>query len=442
MTGSRIRAVKARQVLDSNGRPVVEVDVLTESGHLGRAGASTGSSVGANEAFVLRDGDPTLFGGLSVYKAVHNVETVIGPALVGMDVLDQEAIDRKMIDLDGTRYKTILGGNAIYATSVAVARAAAAVKGLPLYLAMAEGEIRHMFTPASNVVNGGTYEGKTMAFQEFMVVPHGVKTVHEAVRIIVEVFQRLGRVIERYYGRSSSMGNYSGHGAPSDDPFEVFGVIAETVRELGYQDKVYHAMDCASSEFYNEKEGAYEYRGRLVDRNEIINVLRELADTFPIVFIEDALYEEDFEGFKLASERINSVLIGDDFLCTSIDRARKAVEMGAIQGMIFKPNQAGTLTEALETARFMAERGMLVVPSSRAGGVLDSPEKEIGLALGCPVVKSGAPRSGTRTAGLNFAMRTAEELDLPMTDVGNLSFFSHLRSESSAYFVADVLEAK
>ena len=427
MNGSQIKAVKARQVLDSKGRPVAEVDIITEAGHLGRAGASTGSSVGANESFVMRDGDPKLFGGLSVYKAIENIEKIIAPALIGIDVLDQQNIDKTMIALDGTRYKTNLGGNAIFATSVAAARAASAYKGQPLYHAMATDEIKYIFTPSSNVVNGGTYIDKTLAFQEFMIIPHGVRTVDEGIRIIVEVFQHLGKVIRKTNGRDANMGNYSGYGAPSDDPFEVFDMISQAVADLGYKNNVCYAIDCASSEFYDKQEGAYLYRGKLIDREELINVLAALAEKYPIAFIEDALEEEDFEGFKLANERINSVIIGDDFLCTSIDRAQKAVEMGAAKGMIFKPNQAGTLTEALETAQYMMSQGLLVVPSGRAGGVLDSPEKEIGLALGCCLVKSGAPRSGTRTAGLNFAIRAAEELGIPMTDVKTLPYFNHLK---------------
>jgi enolase len=427
MKGSQIKAVKARQVLDSKGRPVAEVDIITEAGNLGRAGASTGSSVGANESFVLRDGDAKLYGGQSVYKAVENIEKRIAPALIGMDVLDQQSIDKTMIALDGTRYKTNLGGNAIFATSVAAARAAAAYKGKTLYHAMATDEIKYIFTPSSNVVNGGAYSDKTLAFQEFMIIPHSVGTVNEGIRIIVEVFQHLGKVIKKVNGRDANMGNYSGYGAPSDDPFEVFEMISQAVADLGYKNNVCYAIDCASSEFYDKQAGAYLYRGKLIDREELIKVLAALAEKYPIAFIEDALEEEDFEGFKLANERINSVIIGDDFLCTSIDRAQKAVEMGAAKGMIFKPNQAGTLTEALEAAHYMMNQGLLVVPSGRAGGVLDSPEKEIGLALGCCLVKSGAPRSGTRTAGLNFAIRAAEELGIPMTDVKKLPYFNHLK---------------
>ena len=228
-----------------------------------------------------------------------------------------------MIGLDGTRSKSRLGGNAIYAVSVANARAASAVTGLPLYRAMARGDIRHIFTPASNVVNGGTYQDATLAFQEFMIVPYGVKTFQEGTRIVVEVFQRLGEVIKKTNGRSANMGNYSGYGAPSDDPLAVFQMIAEAVAQLGYTDNVVYAMDCASSEFYDSKEQAYHYRGGLVDRAELIGVLAGLAERYPIAFIEDALEEEDFEGFKLASETIRSVIIGDDFLCTSLDRLQR-----------------------------------------------------------------------------------------------------------------------
>jgi len=427
MGTSKIRHIKARQVLDGNGRPVPEVDIITEDGYLGRAGASTGTSVGKNESYVMRDGDPNLFGGLSVYKAIDNIEKVIAPALIGIDVHDQEKIDRTMIELDGTRYKTRLGGNAIYATSVAAMRAAAAANGKPLFLNLAgEKKIAYIFTPTSNVVNGGIYNDKTLAFQEFMIMPHGVSTGFEAVRIIVEVFQRLGQIIKKINGRSANMGNYSGYGAPSDDPFEVFEMMAAAVEELGYKKNVVYAIDCASSEFYDEEAGGYNYRGEIVSRDKIIDVLAALAEKYQIAFIEDALQEEDFEGFKMASQRINSVLIGDDFLCTSLDRAKKAVGMGATRGMIFKPNQAGTITEALETAHYMIEQGMLVVPSGRAGGVLDSPEKEIGLALGCPLAKTGAPRSASRTAGMNFLMRISEELDIPIINIMSLPWFKHL----------------
>lgn len=423
---SKIKEVRVRQVLDCKGRPVAEVDIITEAGFMGRAGASTGSSVGANESFVLRDNDPKLYGGLSVYTAIGNIRNIIAPAIIGMDVHDQAAIDQKMIELDGTRYKTNLGGNAIYAVSVAVAKAAAAENGKPIFQNMAKKPIEYIMSPSANVINGGTYHGKTQAFQEFMLLPHGVESVEQSVRMIVETFYHLEDVIKKYNGGKPAMGNYSGWGAPSDDPIEVFDIIAEAVEDLGFTDYMAYAMDCASSEYYDEEKQLYKWRGEYVDREFIIDTLATISRKHPIAFVEDALQEEDFEGFRLASEKVNAVIIGDDFLCTSLDRAQKAVEMGAARGMILKPNQAGTLTEALQTAKFMMDRNLLVVPSGRAGGTLDSPEKEIGLALGTWVTKTGAPRSGSRTMGFNFLLRTAEELGIPQTNIMDLDIFKHL----------------
>ena len=421
---SSIKNIRARQLLDGNGRPVIEVDVVTDGGHLGRAGASTGTSVGANEAIVLRDGDPKLYGGMSVYKAIDNVEKIIAPALIGMDVLDQEAIDRVMIDLDGTRYKTSLGGNSIYATSIAVSRAAACVCSLPLCRSVAKNPPTHVFTPTSNVVNGGTVAGKTLAFQEFMIVPCGTKDANFAVRMIVEVFARLGQVIKKEMGQVHA-GSYSGYGVPTDDPFGVMDMIVDAVSSLGYQNNICYALDCAASEFFDKDEAAYCYRGKWVSRDELIDELVRLADRYPLAFIEDALDENDFEGYAIASQKINSLIIGDDLLCTSVDRAKTAYEMGAVRGMVFKPNQAGTLTEALEAAEYMLSRDMLVVASGRAGGVTDAPEKELAIALGLAMAKNGAPL-GTRTIGHNFMLRTAEELQLPMMDIGDLPCFAHL----------------
>ncbi len=426
MYSKKIKNVKARQVLDSKGRPVVEVDIVTEGGHLGRAGASTGSSVGKNESYVLRDNDPDFFGGLSVRKAVDNVNFIIAPEIIGMNVEDQVAIDKKMIELDGTKYKSILGGNAIYATSVAVAYAAAAQNKEPLYQYIAKKPIEYVFSLAANVVNGGIYGKDILAFQEFMIIPHSIDSAAESTRIIVEVFQRLERIIMKYNGYVH-MGNYSGYGAPSDDPFVVMEMIYEAVKSLGYEQNVVYGLDCASSEFYNVKKGLYEYRDELVDSSELINVVANLCDEFPIAFVEDVLQEEDFEGYAIANKRLNSVVIGDDFLCTSLDRVARAVEMNATRGMIFKPNQAGTITEALAAADYLLERGMLVIPSGRAGGTLDSPDKKIGLALGCYCVKAGAPRSGSRTASYNFAIRTEEELNVPMINIVELPIFDHLK---------------
>ena len=425
---SKIKEIKARQVLDCKGRPVVEVDVVTEAGYIGRAGASTGTSVGANESFVLRDGNPRIYGGQSVYKAIDNIRTVLTPGLIGLDVHDQEAIDQKMIMLDGSKYKTNLGGNAIYAVSVAAAKAASAENHRPLYLNMAKKPISYIMSPSANVVNGGTYNGKTQAFQEFMVLPYNVETVEQSIRMIVEIFYHLEDVIKRHSGGKPVIGNYSGWGAPSDDPIEVLDIIAEAVQDLGFSSNIAYALDCASSEYYDAEKQLYHWRGDYVDRQFIIDQLVGISKKHPVAFIEDALHEEDFEGFQLASKKVNAVIVGDDFLCTSIDRAKKAVEMGAAKGMIFKPNQAGTLTEAMISAQYMIDRGLLVIPSGRAGGTLDSTEKEIGVSIGAWVTKTGAPKSGSRTNGYNFLLRTYEEEKVPQTNIINLPIFSHLKN--------------
>ncbi len=233
------------------------------------------------------------------------------------------------------------------------------------------------------------------------------------------MFYRLGDLLKKQ-GRLK-LGNYYGYGAPCDDPFEIFDMLQYAVAELGYKDHCIYAIDCASSEVYSEKEDAYHYRGGLISRDELIDILAKLAERYPIGFIEDALQEEDYEGFKLASERIKTVLIGDDFLCSSVDRAKKAVDMGAIRGMILKPNQAGTISEAKNTVSFMKENNLLVVASGRAGGVMDDPNGDLAIAVGAPMMKTGAPRSGERIVWLNHAMRIEEEMNCPNTLIDVLS---------------------
>lgn len=408
---NKISKLKARQVLDSKGRPVIEVDVLTEDGFMGRAGASTGTSVGQNESFVLRDNDPKCFNGLSVYKAIENVEKKIAPALIGMDVTDNKAIDEKLIEIDGTEHKSNLGGNTIYACSVAAARAGAASLNIPLYRFLSLGEIKSIYTPSYNMINGGTYNGKTFSFQELIVIPKGVSTVAEGVRIGVEIFMQLGEVIKRNQnGKPATMGNYSGYGAPTEDIFELFDMITYAAKQLGYENNFFFSMDCASSEIYDSEKDAYLYCGEYKSRGELIDLLSKVTKKYPMLFIEDLLHEEDFEGYKYAAGKINARLIGDDFLCTNINRVKKAFGMGAIQGMILKPNQVGTLTEALDTVKFLKENNMLVIASGRAGGVLDDPIAELAVAVGAPLMKTGAPRSGERTSFTNYALRVEEEL--------------------------------
>ena len=434
-----IKTVTARQVFDSKGRPVVEAEIITETGIMGRSGASTGTSVGANESYVLRDGDKTLFNGLSVFKAVDHVKNKIAPVLQGMDVLDQRAIDQAMIDLDGTRNKANLGGNAIYAVSCAAARTASLVSGKEFWEYFADQKPEKIFAPAYNVVNGGTYGDKTLDFQEFLIIPKNVNTFYEGSRIGVEVFYKMSEVIERHTGKPAVMGNYSGYGAPSGDPFEIFDMLTEAVNELGYKDKVIFSMDCAASELYDKEKDAYRFKGEYISRDKLIAVLAKLADKYPIGFIEDALHEEDFEGYAKASKEIDAVLIGDDFICSSVDRAEKAISMNAIGGMILKPNQIGTLSEAVDTVRLMQSKGLLVVASGRAGGVYEDLNAELAIALGLPLMKTGAPRSGERVAFTNTGLRVEEKLTgrRTMADPLGIVGFERLKMKEAIQLSAD-----
>lgn len=411
MNSNKIKNVKARQVLDSDGRPAIEVDVITQNGAIGRSSAATGNSVGINESAVIRDGNPKLYGGKSVYKAIENVNKIIAPAIIGMDVTDQQAIDDRMIELDGTRYKTKLGGNTINAVSFAVARAGAASLRLPFYRYLAGGtEIKHMFTPIYNLINGGQYYGIVQAFQEFILIPRNINSYEEAVRVGVEMFYTIGDIISEEKKQPAVKGEYCGYGAPSDDPFEVFEIFEEAASRLGYKDKVCYGIDCASSEFYNTKSNTYRYRNRDIDCDELISILKKLTQRFPIGFIEDALQQEDFEGHQKAHECIPAALIGDDFICTNIERARKAYEMHAIDGIIVKPNQVGTLTETMNTVRFLQEKEQILIASGRSGGPLDDPTTDLVVAIGGHMLKTGAPRSGERVVSINDGIHISEEL--------------------------------
>lgn len=426
MCGGKIKSIHARQVLDCNGRPVVEAEIVTQGGAAGCAGASTGTSVGSGEAFVLRDGDPGFYSGLSVCKAVRNVNEIIAPALIGMDVEKQEEIDDKLIELDGTKRKTRLGGNAIFAVSAAAAYAAADLKNMQLYESMTKKRPRYLFAPASNVINGGRCGGIKQDFQEFMIVPKGITSVKEAIRMVVEIFMYLPELIAKETGREVDLGSYSGHAAPDEDPFAVMDLLERAVGKLGYKKNICYALDCAATGYYDVQEKAYRYRGKLRGREEMIAVLKKLSMSYPFAFMEDVLEENDFEGFAAARKQLNTVVVGDDLLCTDKERIQKAVKIGAADGVIFKPNQAGTVTEALEAARYAKEQGMLVIPSGRAGGVLDDPEKEIGFAYEFHMFKTGAPREGSRTADINFMLRTEEKTGIPMLDIEKLPIMAHL----------------
>lgn len=409
MAATTIRQVHARQLIDCKCRPLVEVDVITEDGSMGRGSAPTGSSVGHFECVVLRDGNPAEYDGGGVRRAVQNVNEIIAPRLIGMDVRDQEAIDEAMIQLDGTADKHVLGGNAIYSTSVACFRAAAKTQGVLLYEYLAKGKVPTVPIPSFNVINGGKNGSVVQAFNEFIVMPYRAAGIEEAVEIAVKVFQKLKPVMEKYIGAEPGIGRSYGWIAPSEDPRECLKLIREAIDQCGYTDQCAFALDCASSEMYDAATKTYYLNGKQCTTDEVIAYVKGLTEEFPFVFIEDMLDENDWDGFVKAHQAIDRTLIlADDFTVTNPERIRKAIDLHAIDGFILKPNQVGTITEALHAYALARQHGVLATPSGRAGGVLNDVVMDLAVGLQVPFIKNGCPRSGERIDKLNFLMRAAD----------------------------------
>ena len=422
---SRITKVRARQLIDCKCRPIVEVDVITEDGSIGRGCAPTGLSVGMYESFILRDHNPNEYNGLSVHKAVENVENIIAPAIIGMDVTCHREIDEAMIELDGTHNKSSLGGNAIYSTSIACFRAAAQSAGIPLYEYIAKKPLKTVPVPSFNIINGGKYRDFTMSYNEFILVPYKASSVYEAVEIGVNTFHELEKVLYGYLGKKPEVASSYGYAAPSDDPQLVLELMQKAVTNCGYEDKVGFALDCASSEVFDSKTKTYLLKGKRVSTEEMIEYAKELSEKFNLVFIEDLLDENDWQGYSLAVEKINrSIIIGDDLIATDLKKIKKAYETNAIHGFILKPNQVGTITEALDAYAFAREHGMVAIPSGRSGGVIGDVIMDLAVGLEVGFIKNGAPRSGERIEKLNFLMRACDLApDCRLADISDIIRF-------------------
>ena len=405
----RIQEIKARQLIDCKRRPMIEVDVITDDGFAGTGSAPTGSSVGMYESFVLRDNDLSNWNGMSVHKAVANITDLIAPALIGMDVHDQTGIDNKMIELDGTEFKSRLGGNAIYSVSVAALRAAAACEGMPVYRYLAGRDIKTVPVPTFNMINGGLNFGIRQAFNEFIIVPFGTDSVDHCVEMGCAIFEKLGSAIEEA-GFSSYTGRSYGYTAPSEDPGVVLGIMQKAVEKCGYDGKVCFALDCASGEMYDKETGTYYLNGRRLTGDELLDYMEDLTKNYPFLFIEDLFDENDWEHFVKAKNRLKkNIILGDDLTATSPERIRKAYEMQALDGFILKPNQIGTLTEAFDAYRYAKDHNMLAITSGRAGGVIGDIVMDLGVAFELPFMKNGAPRSGERIDKLNFILRACDK---------------------------------
>ncbi len=408
MSSTNIKTIRARQLIDCKCRPMVEVDVVTEDGSLGSGSAPTGSSVGMYEAFIVRDNNPALYRGLSVYQAIEHVEKIIAPSLIGLDVTDQRKIDEAMLALDGTTNKSKLGGNAIYSTSIACLRAAASSLGTTVYNHLAGGPVKSVPVPSFNMVNGGKNGEYVLAFNEFLLVPYRMSDIEEAVRKSLEVFEALEKTFKSYFKQSPTIGHSYGWVLPTEDPGLVLSLMADTVEALGYTGQFAYALDCASSEMYDTGTGTYYLKGRRITSEELIDYARQLTEKFPLLFIEDLLDENDWDGYiKACSSIPRTNIIGDDIIATNPAMIKKAYDLQAIHGFILKPNQIGSITEALEAYEYARVKKLIAIPSGRAGGVTNDIIMDLAVGLGLTQIKNGAPRSGERIDKLNFLLRAA-----------------------------------
>jgi len=420
-----IKSIHARSVYDSRGNPTVEVDLVTESTGLHRAIVPSGASTGQHEAVELRDGDKTKWGGKGVLKAVDNVNSIIGPKLIasGLAVTDQAGIDKFLIELDGTANKGKLGANAILGVSLAVAKAGAAEKGVPLYAHIADlaGSKKPYVLPVpfQNVLNGGSHAGGRLAFQEFMIVPSAAPTFEEAMRQGAEVYQKLKSLAKKRYGQSA--GNVGDEGGVAPDiqtAEEALDLVTDAIAEAGYTGQIKIAMDVASSEFYKEDAKKYDLDFKNPDSDpskwltyqELADLYKKLAEKYPIVSIEDPFAEDDWEAWQYFHKNSDFQVVGDDLTVTNPIRIKRAIEEKSCNALLLKVNQIGTLTESIQAANDSYAAGWGVMVSHRSGETEDVTIADIAVGLRAGQIKTGAPARSERLAKLNQILRISEEL--------------------------------
>jgi enolase len=414
---SGIEQVHGRQVLDSRGNPTVEVDVLLKSGAAGRAAVPSGASTGEFEAVELRDGGDA-WGGKGVTNAVANLNGELAQAVHGLDPADQGALDRTMIELDGTPNKARLGANAILGVSLAGAKAAAAEAGSPLWRYLG-GEAAHVLpVPMMNVLNGGAHADNRVDFQEFMVVPVGAPTYSEGLRIGVEVFHALKRTLHDR-GLSTAVGDEGGFAPDLDSNEAALEMLIAGIEAAGHRpgDDVAIALDPATSEIFDNGAYVLEHEGRTLSSEEMADYWAEMASRYPIVSIEDGMDEEDWDGWKLLTERIGErlQLVGDDLFVTNTERLQRGIELGVANSILIKVNQIGTLTETLAAMRMADEAGYTAVMSHRSGETEDTTIADLAVATGCGQIKTGAPSRSDRVAKYNQLLRIEEALGADAT---------------------------
>ncbi len=406
---SRISTVHARQILDSRGNPTVEVEVRLDSGAFGRAAVPSGASTGAHEAVELRDGGGA-YGGKGVTRAVANVEGEIGQAVAGMEAAAQEALDHRLIELDGTPNKGRLGANAVLGVSLATAKAAAADAGLSLFRHLGGEQASTLPVPMLNVINGGVHAANSIDLQEFMLVPAGADSFSEALRVAAETYHALKKVLADR-GLATAVGDEGGFAPDLATSEEAIQAILDAADAAGHADRVAIALDPASSEFFSD--GRYRFEGKDVAPADMADLYAGLADRFPaIVSLEDGNAEDDWAGWRVTTERLGDrlQLVGDDIFVTNPARLREGVERGVANSILIKVNQIGTLTETIEAVRLAHENGYGAVISHRSGETEDATIADLAVALGTGQIKTGAPARTDRVAKYNRLLRIEEEL--------------------------------
>lgn len=408
--------VYAREVLDSRGNPTVEVEVTTESGAFGRAIVPSGASTGEREALELRDGDKSRFGGKGVLKAVENVNDILAEAIVGFDVRDQNLIDKTMIELDGTPDKSKLGANAILGVSLAVARAAADYVGIPLYKYLGGFNAKVLPVPMMNVINGGAHADSSVDFQEFMIMPVGATSIHEAIRMGAETFHALKTVLKEK-GQVTAVGDEGGFApnlASNEEPLEV---IVEAIKRAGYVPgkDIVLAMDVAASEFYDHEKKVYVLKksgGKVMTTEDLIDLYETLIEKYPIVSIEDGLGERDWDGWKKLTDRLGKKvqLVGDDLFVTNPAILKEGIEKGIANSILIKVNQIGTLTETFDAMEMAKRAGYTAVVSHRSGETEDTTIADIAVAFNAGQIKTGSMSRTDRLAKYNQLIRIEDEL--------------------------------
>ena len=411
MEASCITDIRAREIIDCRSFPTLQVDIWVGGRLMGRADVPAGRSTGTHEAYELRDGDENRYGGLGVQKAVANVNDVIGPALAGRDVTDQRKLDLAMIEMDGTPNKKRLGANAILGVSLAVARAAANACGVSLYRYLnPNGHV--LPVPFMNLLNGGKLTSNYLEIQEFIMIPVGAISFRQALEVTTTVNLILrDLVVEKYGILAGNTGDEGGYATPMRGVHEPLEFLSKAVKKAGYTDDVVYAMDCASTHWYDGEKRVYELDGKTYDREALIGLYKELTERFPIVSLEDPLYEDDFEGYAKITKELGGIqIVGDDLFATNVERLKQGVQRGAANALLFKVNQVGTLSEALDAAAFAYRHNYGVQVSERSGETEDPLIADLVVALNSGQIKTGAPVRGERTSKYNRLLQIEEEL--------------------------------